>query len=89
MIAHFDQSTFNYSLGVAHQLRKKGIATEVYPDIAKIKKQMEYANKKMIPYVVVIGSEEQKSGLLAFKDMKKGEQRQVGVEEIVRLLVKS
>ena len=86
MIAHFDESNFNYSLNVAHQLRNKGIATEVYPEITKIKKQLDYANKKMIPFVIVIGSDEQKSGLLSFKDMRKGEQKQLGVEEIITLL---
>jgi len=89
MIAHFDESTFNYSLGVANQLRKNGIATEVYPDIAKLKKQLEYANKKMIPFVLVIGSEEQKTGLLALKDMKKGEQQQISIMEIIKLMVVS
>ncbi len=86
MIAHFDESTFHYSLGVARQLRSQGIATEVYPDQAKLKKQLDYANKKMIPFVLVIGSDEQKSGLLTLKDMQKGEQQQLAIEAIAALL---
>ncbi len=89
MIAHLDESNFNYSLGVAYQLRNNGIATEVYPEVTKIKKQLDYANKKMIPFVIVIGSDEQKSGLLSFKDMKKGEQQQILIMDIIKLLVAS
>ena len=89
MIAYFDESNFNYSLGVAYQLRSKGIATEVYPEVVKIKKQLDYANKKMIPFVIVIGSDEQKSGLLSFKDMNKGEQQQISIMGIIKLLVSS
>jgi histidyl-tRNA synthetase len=86
MIAHFDESTFHYSLGVARQLRSQGIATEVYPDQAKLKKQLDYANKKLIPFVLVIGSDEQKSGLLTLKDMQKGEQQQLAIEAIAATL---
>jgi histidyl-tRNA synthetase len=86
MIAHFDEATFHYSLGVARQLRSQGIATEVYPDQAKLKKQLDYANKKMIPFVLVIGSDEQKSGLLTLKDMQKGEQQQLAIEAIAAVL---
>ncbi len=86
MIAHFDESTFHYSLGVARQLRSRGIATEVYPDQAKLKKQLDYANKKMIPFVIVIGSDEQKSGLLTLKDMQKGAQQQLAIDAIAEAL---
>jgi histidyl-tRNA synthetase len=86
MIAHFDKETFDYSLQVAYQLRKQGIATEVYPDVTKIKKQLDYANQKLIPYVVVIGSEEIKTGLLAFRDMKRGEQQQLSVGQVITVL---
>lgn len=86
MIAHFDKQTFDYALQVAYQLRNRGIATEVYPDVTKVKKQLDYANKKLIPFVLVIGSEEMKTGLLALKDMKKGEQQQLPVGEVITLL---
>ena len=58
MIAHFDNETMRYGLQVAAKLRSQGIATELYPDVSKIKKQLEYANKKLIPYVIVIGEDE-------------------------------
>ncbi|MFM8913367.1 MAG: histidine--tRNA ligase [Flammeovirgaceae bacterium] len=83
MIAHFDSETMRYGLQVAAQLRAKGIATELYPDISKIKKQMEYANKKLIPYVIVIGADEMKDGLLTLKRMQSGEQAKKGIDDII------
>jgi histidyl-tRNA synthetase len=88
MIAHFDDATLRYALGVAYQLRKQNIATEVYPDLTKVKKQLEYANKKMIPFVIVIGADEMKDDLLTIKNMKTGEQEKLKVEEIVLRLAK-
>jgi histidyl-tRNA synthetase len=82
MIAHFDDATLRYGLGVANQLRQSGIATEVYPDVTKVKKQLEYANKKMIPFVIVIGSDEMKDGLLTMKNMRTGEQEKLDVNSI-------
>lgn len=83
LIAHFDTESKKYGLGVLQQLRAHGIASEIYPDAVKIQKQLEYANKKLIPYVIVIGSEEVKSGLLAFKNMKAGEQQKLSVDEVI------
>jgi histidyl-tRNA synthetase len=82
MIAHFDDDTMRYALGVANQFRESGISTEVYPDVTKLKKQLEYANKKMIPFVVVIGSDEMRDGMLTLKDMEKGEQAKLSVHDI-------
>ncbi len=86
MIVHFDAESKHYGLKVLQQLREKNIASEIYPDAVKIQKQLDYANKKMIPFVIVIGSEEMKSGLLAFKDMRKGEQEKISVQDILKKL---
>jgi histidyl-tRNA synthetase len=83
LICHFDDASLRYGLKVLSTLRAAGIASEIYPDLAKLKKQLDFANKKMIPYTIVIGSEEMSSGLLAFKEMGTGEQTMLGVEEIV------
>ena len=88
MIAHFDDATLRYSLHVANKLRESGIATEVYPDVTKLKKQLDYANKKEIPFVLVIGSDEKESGVLTLKDMTKGEQEKLSVDEIISKLMK-
>jgi histidyl-tRNA synthetase len=82
MIAHFDDATLRYSLHVAHQLRENSIATEVYPDVAKLKKQLDYANKKEIPFVIVIGSDEMEEGMLTLKNMEKGEQEKLILKDI-------
>lgn len=86
LICHFDEESKRYGLKVVQTLRTNGIASEVYPDSVKINKQLDYANKKMIPYTIVIGSDEVKSGQLAFKDMKKGEQSKLSMEEILNKL---
>lgn len=86
LITHFDSESQRYGLKVLQALRDADIAAEIYPDAIKIQKQLDYANKKMIPYVIVIGSEEVKSGLLAFKNMKTGEQTKTGIEDILKSL---
>ncbi|MFN7331254.1 MAG: His/Gly/Thr/Pro-type tRNA ligase C-terminal domain-containing protein, partial [Bacteroidota bacterium] len=55
----------------------------LYPDVSKIKKQMEYANKKLIPYVIVIGADEMTDGQLTLKRMHTGEQKKKTLEEIL------
>ena len=74
------------SLRCAKALREAGIATEVYPDSAKMKKQMEYANRRQIPYVVIIGSNELAEGKATVKNMTTGEQNLVTFEEIANLI---
>ncbi len=86
MVAHFDEDTMRYGLKVAHELRQNGIATEIYPDQTKLKKQLDYANKKMVPFVIVIGSDEIKDGQLTIKDMEKGEQEKLSLNEIIKQL---
>lgn len=83
LVCYFDEESKRYGLNVLQKLREKGIASEIYPDLKKIDKQLDYANKKMIPYTIVIGSNEVKSGVLAFKNMKKGEQQSLTLEAIM------
>ena len=68
------------------QLRSRNISAEAYPDGAKLKKQLDYANQKRIPYVVLIGSEEMQTGQLALKNMVTGEQEKLSAEAIVNKL---
>jgi len=86
LICHFDEESKRYGLGILQTLRDNGIASEIYPDSVKIQKQLDYANKKMIPYVIVIGSEEVKSGQLTIKNMKTGEQEKKFISEIISLM---
>ena len=74
------------SLGIIRTLRDKGIAAEIYPEAAKMKKQMEYANRRMIPYVVIIGSNELAERKVTVKNMRTGEQACVAFEEVCEAL---
>ncbi len=64
-------------LPLLRKLRDADIAAEIYPESGKMKKQMEYANRRAIPYVVIVGSDELAAGAATVKDMRTGEQRQV------------
>jgi len=68
------------------KVRDEGIAAEIYPSPEKMKKQLKYANDKKMPFVVVIGDNEMKSGKLAFKNMETGDQRELTIEEIIQQL---
>ena len=72
------------ALRAADTLRSEGVWTEVYPDICKMKKQMEYANRRGIPTVVIIGSEELAEGKATIKHMDSGKQLKVGIDELVK-----
>lgn len=86
LVCHFDDASFTYGLGVLSSLRKQGIAAEIYPDTGKIKKQLDYANKKQVPFAVVIGSEEMGSGMIALKNLETGEQEKFYLEQIIERL---
>jgi histidyl-tRNA synthetase len=83
LICCFDKDGELYALPLLQQLRDNDINTELYPAGAKIKKQLDYANNKNVPYTVVIGSDEMQSGLLTFKDMTSGQQEKLTVKEII------
>ncbi|HEY0898602.1 MAG TPA: histidine--tRNA ligase [Sphingobacteriaceae bacterium] len=83
LISNFDKEAEQFALPLLHQLRNSGIAAELYPASAKLKKQMSYADDKRIPYVILIGSEEMASGKLTLKDMHTGDQQQLTISEIL------
>ena len=74
------------SLNIIKGLRDAGIAAEIYPESAKMKKQMEYANRRMIPYVVIIGSNELQERKATVKNMRTGEQSGVDFDAVVEYL---
>lgn len=69
-------------------LRRAGISAELYPDSAKMKKQMNYANDRKIPYVAIVGADEVQNGTIALKNMVTGEQQSLTVEQVIDLLGK-
>lgn len=86
LIVHFDDECFRYGIGPLKLLREAGIASEIYPDSTKLRKQLGYADKKGIGYVIIIGSEEMKTGNLTLKSMESGQEKSMGVNEIIRTL---
>lgn len=73
-------------LPLLHQLRDADVAAEIYPECGKMKKQMEYANRREIPYVVIVGSDELASGNATVKDMRTGEQQQIPFDQLAGTL---
>ena len=71
---------------VAAQLRRQGIATLIYPEAAKMKKQMDYANRKQIPFVAFVGENEMRDGTVTLKNMADGSQQTVPVDSLTSLL---
>ena len=74
------------SLRLLRELRDAGIAAEIYPEAGKMKKQMEYANRRSVPYVAIVGSQEIEAQAVTLKDMRTGEQRQVAFDDLAKCL---
>ena len=74
------------SLSLLRELRNAGVPAEIYPESAKMKKQMEYANRRGIPYVVIIGSQELEEQAATVKNMVTGEQQKVSFAELAAAL---
>jgi len=83
LICCFDKDGEKFALPILQQLRRQDINAELYPSGAKIKKQLDYANNKNIPYVIIIGSEEIESGLITIKNMQTGVQAKRTVDQII------
>ncbi|MGB1268527.1 MAG: histidine--tRNA ligase [Flavobacteriaceae bacterium] len=72
-----------YCMSAIKQLRANGVVAELYPSLAKMKKQMNYANKRAIPFVVLVGSEELENNTFTVKNMSNGEQNTVTLEALI------
>lgn len=74
----------DYAIDIAKKLREEEINSEVYLEKTKFGKKLNYANNTGIPYVIIIGEEEIRSGMLSFKDMTTGNQEKLSVEDIIK-----
>lgn len=83
LFINFGETETAYCLPIVGKLRQAGIRSEVFPDKAKMKKQMSYANAKNIPFVVLAGENEMAAGKVTLKNMESGEQTLVTVEELI------
>ena len=88
LFATFGDAELRYALGWAATLRQAGINTEVYPEPAKMKKQMGYADSNRIPFVAIVGGNEMESQTVMLKDMQSGEQKAVTKDELIAELTK-
>ena len=86
LFVHFDEASEAYAFTQLQKVRAADIASEIYPGKKKLDKQMNYANDKKIPYVVVIGGDEMASGKLTLKNMSTGEQEKLTIEEVINRL---
>ncbi|MEM9934392.1 MAG: histidine--tRNA ligase [Bacteroidota bacterium] len=83
ILINFGGEYLPQNLTVLNELRSANIAAELYPDAVKLKKQFSYANKKGIPYTIMIGEEEAKQNILQLKNMESGEQKTLRQPELV------
>ena len=83
LFINFGEKETAYCLPILAKVRAAGIRSEIYPDSAKMKKQMSYANAKQIPYVVLAGDNEISAGKVTLKNMTTGEQSLVSAEELI------
>ncbi len=86
LFINFGKAEADHCLKLARTARAAGIATEVYPDPAKMKKQMAYANARNIPFVALVGESEMQEGVITLKNMATGEQQKVGMEEAIAII---
>lgn len=86
LFAAFGDAELTYALKWAKELRQAGKAVEVYPEPAKMKKQMSYADAKQIPFVAIVGGDEMAQNKVMLKNMTTGEQKLVTLEELCTIL---
>ncbi len=88
LFVNFGAAEAAYCLPLMAEARQAGVRCEIYPDSAKMKKQMGYANAKAIPFVAIAGENEMAAGKITLKDMATGEQCLVTVEEMINIIKK-
>ena len=86
LFINFGETETAYCLPIVGKLRQAGIRSEIFPDKAKMKKQMSYANAKNIPFVVLAGENEMAAGKVTLKNMESGEQTLVTAEELIAIV---
>lgn len=86
MLTNFDEDCTSKGLAILTKLRSEGINAEMYPKSAKMKKQMNYADKKGHPYVLFLGPEEFSNNLFKLKNMESGEQKEVSIEQAIDIM---
>ena len=86
LFANFGGDELASALSVLAEIRRGGIAAEIYPDVAKLKKQMKYADDLHIPYVAMIGESEAANRQVTLRDMRDGSQKTISLDELPQAL---
>jgi histidyl-tRNA synthetase len=86
MFINFGPAEQAACIGIAARLRSAGISTLIYPDSAKMKKQMDFANRKQVPFVAFVGESEMKDGTVTLKNMADGTQETLTVDKLIEKL---
>lgn len=86
LFINFGDAEAKYAMKTMKFLRNAGVRSEMYPSATKLKKQMNYANNKQIPFVVLVGEEEMAQGSFKLKNMLSGEQSTCNKDELIRLI---
>ena len=86
LFINFGPAEAAYCMPILAQARQAGIRCEIYPDVAKMKKQMQYANQKQVPFVALVGENEMAQGVVTLKDMTSGEQQLLSPKALIERL---
>ena len=86
LFINFGDKEAEYCMPIVSKSRANGIRTELFPDAAKMKKQMSYAHANNIPFVALAGDDEIQKGVVTLKNMETGEQKQVTAEEMISIV---
>lgn len=86
LFTNFDKESEKFVFPLLKKLRDEGYKAEIYPQSTKLDKQFKYADKKQIPFVIAIGSEEIKNSEVAIKDMRTGEQKRISLANLLNFL---
>ncbi len=86
MFVNFGEEEEKHCLTILKKVRAVGISAELYPDRAKMKKQMSYANSKNVHFVALVGQDEMLGGFITLRNMKNGDQEKLNVEELISKL---
>ena len=86
LFVNFGQAEADFCLPILAKVRAAGVSAEIYPDSAKMKKQMSYANAKQIPFVAIVGESEMAEGKVNLKNMTTGEQSMLSPDELVEAI---
>lgn len=87
LFTHFDEESQHYCIHLAAELRKNEISCEIYPDLTKkLGKQLDYANKKNIPFVCTVGSNEITKGAFALKHMTTGNKQELNITDMIHFI---